>query len=41
MKDVNHYPDEFKIKIVEEVLAGQITKGECLGIYGIKGKSTV
>lgn len=41
MKDVNHYPYEFKIKIVEEVLAGQITKEECRRRYGIKGKSTV
>ncbi|MDH3652256.1 MAG: transposase [Saprospiraceae bacterium] len=41
MKKVNHYPDEFKLRIVEEVLAGKITKEECRYRYGIKGNSTV
>ncbi|MBK8504275.1 MAG: transposase [Saprospiraceae bacterium] len=41
MNKVNHYTDEFKIRIVEEVLSGKITKEECRRQYGIKGKSTV
>ena len=41
MKNVNHYPDEFKIRIVMEVLTGQITKEECRRRYGIRGKCTV
>ncbi len=41
MKKVNHYTDEFKIRIVEEVLSGKITKEECRYRYGIKGNSTV
>ena len=41
MNKVNHYTDEFKIRIVEEVLSGKITKEECRYRYGIKGNSTV
>ena len=41
MKEVNHYTDEFKIRIVEEVLSGKITKEGCRHRYGIKGNSTV
>lgn len=41
MEKVNHYTDEFKIRIVEEVLSGKITKEECRYRYGIKGNSTV
>ena len=41
MKKVNHYTDEFKIRIVEEVLSGKITKEECRYRYGINGNSTV
>lgn len=41
MKKVNQYTDEFKLKIVEEVLSGKITKEECRYRYGIKGNSTV
>ena len=41
MKKVNQYTDEFKIRIVEEVLSGKITKEECRYRYGIKGNSTV
>ena len=41
MEKVNHYTDEFKIRIVEEVLSGKITKEECRHRYGIKGNSTV
>lgn len=41
MKKVNHYPDEFKKKVVQEVLSGKITKEECRSRYGIGGNSTV
>ena len=41
MKKVKHYPDEFKIKVVQEVLSGKITKEECRTRYGIGGNSTV
>lgn len=41
MKKVNHYTDEFKVRIVQEVLSGKITKEECRYRYGIKGNSTV
>ncbi|MBK8503124.1 MAG: transposase [Saprospiraceae bacterium] len=37
MNKVNHYTDEFKIRIVEEVLSGKITMEECRRQYGIKG----
>ena len=41
MKKVNHYTDEFKVRIVQEVLSGKITKEECRYRYGVKGNSTV
>ena len=41
MKKVNHYTDDFKIKVVQEVLSGKITKEECRSRYGIGGNSTV
>ena len=41
MKKVNHYTDEFKVRIVQEVLSGEITKEECRYRYCIKGNSTV
>jgi transposase-like protein len=41
MEKVNQYTDDFKIRIVEEVLSGKITKEECRYRYGIKGNSTV
>ena len=41
MNNVNQYPYDFKIRIVEEVLTGQITKEECRRRYGIKGRCTV
>jgi len=41
MQEVNHYPDELKSRIVQEVMAGLITKEECRRKYGIRGKSTV
>jgi transposase len=41
MQEVNHYPDELKSRVVQEVMAGLITKEECRRKYGIKGKSTV
>ena len=41
MKKVKHYSDEFKNKVVEEVLLGQICKEEAKRKYGIGGSSTV
>lgn len=41
MKKVNYYTDEFKQKVVNEVLNGLISKDEARRRYGIKGKSAV
>ena len=41
MNYVNHYSEEFKLKVVHEVLRGEITKEACREKYGIKGHSTV
>lgn len=41
MNYVNYYSEEFKLKVVHEVLGGEITKEGCREKYGIKGHSTV
>jgi transposase-like protein len=41
MKKVNHYSDEFKQAVAQEVLDGLICKDEARRKYGIKGKSAV
>lgn len=41
MNYVNHYSEEFKLKVVHEVLRGEISKEACRERYGIKGHSTV
>jgi len=41
MKEVNYYTDEFKQKVINEVLNGLISKEEARRRYGIRGKSTV
>jgi transposase-like protein len=41
MNYVNHYSEEFKLKVVHEVLRGEISKEGCRKKYGIKGHSTV
>ena len=41
MKKVKQYSDEFKNKVVEEVLSGQMCKEEAKRKYGIGGSSTV
>jgi transposase-like protein len=41
MKEVNYYTDEFKQKVVNEVLNGLISKEEARRRYGIRGKSAV
>lgn len=41
MKEVNYYTDEFKEKVVNEVLNGLISKEEARRRYGIRGKSAV
>lgn len=41
MKKVNHYSDDFKMQVVQEVLHGEISKEEARRKYGIGGKSTV
>ena len=41
MRIVNYYSDEFKLKVIKEVLAGKITKAEARRKYNIKGKSAV
>ncbi len=41
MKKVNYYSDEFKKGVVEEVLAGVLSKEEARCKYGIKGNSAV
>lgn len=41
MKRVNEYPDDFKFRIVKQVLEGELTKAECRRKYGIKGHCTV
>jgi transposase-like protein len=35
------YSEEFKLKVVEEVLTGKYSKAEASRIYGIKGKSSI
>jgi len=41
MKKVNYYTDEFKKKVVNEVLKGLISKEEARRRYGIRGNSAV
>ena len=41
MKSVNHYPDDFKLKVIREVLNGQLTKEAARRKYLLGGKSTV
>ncbi len=41
MKEVNYYTDEFKQKVINEVLNGLISKEEARRRYGIRGKSAV
>ncbi len=41
MKKVNHYSDDFKRKVVNEVLRGEICKEEARRKYGIGGSTTV
>lgn len=41
MKKVNHYSDDFKKKVVQEVLTGQMSKEAARRKYGIGGKTTV
>lgn len=41
MEQQNKYDPQFKLRVVSEVLNGEITKEEARRIYGIRGKSTV
>lgn len=41
MKSVNHYPDDFKLKVIREVLNGQLTKEAARRKYLLGGKSAV
>lgn len=41
MRIVNYYSDEFKLKVIREVLSGGITKEEARRKYNIRGKSAV
>jgi transposase-like protein len=41
MKKVKYYSDEFKTKVVNEFLTGQISKEAVRRKYGIGGKTTV
>lgn len=38
---VNYYTDDFKKKVVHEVLLGHISKEAARACYGIKGKSVI
>jgi transposase len=37
----NFYSEEFKLKVVQEVLSGQLTKAQANRKYGIKGSSRI
>jgi|GEM_PF-475246 len=39
--DRNSYSIEFKSKVVNEVLSGQLTKAEAQRVYGLGGKSAI
>jgi|APIni6443716594_1056825.scaffolds.fasta_scaffold1093156_1 transposase len=41
MKSVNHYPDDFKLKVIREVVSGQLTKEAARRKYLLGGKSAV
>ncbi|HOW31010.1 MAG TPA: transposase, partial [Bacteroidales bacterium] len=40
-KNANYYPDDFKLKVIREVLSGRITKEEARRKYQLGGKSAV
>jgi transposase len=41
MREVIYYSDEFKRSVIQQVLAGRISKEEARRRYGIKGKSAI
>lgn len=41
MKRVNHYPDDFKLEVIREVLSGQLTKEGARRKYLLGGKSAI
>jgi transposase-like protein len=41
MKSVNHYPDDFKLKVIREVVSGQLTKEAAQRKYLLGGNSAV
>lgn len=41
MRTVNRFTDEFRKKIVQEVLSGSISKSEACRKYGIRGASQI
>jgi len=41
MKSVNHYPDDFKLEVIREVVSGQLTKEAARRKYLLGGKSAV
>jgi len=41
MKKVKHYSDDFKTKVVDEILSGQICKESARRKYGIGGSTTI
>ena len=41
MKEQNYYSKAFKLRVIEEVLRGEITKEEACRKYSLKGKSAV
>ena len=40
-KTANVYSESFKLKIIDEVLNGEITKAEARRIYGIRSKNAI
>ena len=40
-KKVNHYPDEFKLKVVQEYLSTDKSQKELMQEYGIGGKNNI
>lgn len=40
-ENANYYPDDFKLKVIREVISGQITKEEARMKYRLGGKSAV
>ncbi len=41
MQKFNYYTDEFKLKVIHEVLNGKLSKEEAREKYGLRGKSLV